>query len=164
MQWEALGAIGELAGAIAVVATLFYLARQIKHSNTVSSANVYQERANTRMHLHLEMANSEHLAPIFLRLEELGWPENTDAIEELSDLELYRFRQHQFASMVRFDNSYYQYRKGFLDADAWKLTQLGIRSMGPTWIRLGILETGATEPFAKEVARLVGDADDARTQ
>ena len=68
---------------------------------------------------------------------------------------MFRFRQNQFASVARFDNSYYQYRNGFLDADAWKLTQVGLRSMGPTWIRLGILETGATEPFAEEVARLL---------
>ena len=138
-----------------MVVTLFYLARQIKHSNSVSAANVYQERANSRMQLHVSISNSEHLAPILQRMEELGWPKNVDAIEELSDSELFRFRQNQFASVVRLDNSYYQYRNGFLDVDAWKLTQVGMRSMGPTWIRLGILEAGATEPFAEEVARLL---------
>ena len=33
MNWEALGAIGELVGAIAVVGTLFYLGFQIRQSN-----------------------------------------------------------------------------------------------------------------------------------
>jgi len=111
------------------------------------------------MQLHVSHSNSEYVAPILQRLEELGWPKNVDAIEELGDSELFRFRQNQFASVARFDNNYYQYRNGFLDADAWKLTQVGMRSMGPTWIRLGILGTGATEPFAEEVAQLVGDVD-----
>lgn len=161
MNWSALGAIGEIAGALAVVVTLFYLARQIKHANAVSSANVYQERANTRMQFHHSHAESEYLAPILQRLGELGWPQNVEAIEQLNELELFRFRQNQLASVVRFDNSYYQYRNGFLDEDAWKLTQLGMRNMGPTWIRLGILEVGATQPFAEEVARLVPDANHA---
>ena len=30
MNWDALGAIGEIAGAIAVIATLFFLARQLQ--------------------------------------------------------------------------------------------------------------------------------------
>ena len=33
MNWEALGAIGEIIGAAAVLATLFYLAAQIKMKN-----------------------------------------------------------------------------------------------------------------------------------
>ena len=33
MNWDALGAIGEIIGAVAVLATLFYLAAQIKMQN-----------------------------------------------------------------------------------------------------------------------------------
>ena len=36
MTWDAIGAMGEWAGAIAVVATLFYLAKQIRQSNQMS--------------------------------------------------------------------------------------------------------------------------------
>ncbi len=32
MNWEAIGAVGEVGGAIAVVATLLYLSRQIRHN------------------------------------------------------------------------------------------------------------------------------------
>ena len=34
MNWEAIGAIGEIAGALAVVLTLFYLAKQIRNNST----------------------------------------------------------------------------------------------------------------------------------
>lgn len=40
MNWEALGAIGELVGAVAVVVTLLYLSAQIRHSNRTSKSAV----------------------------------------------------------------------------------------------------------------------------
>ena len=155
MNWDAIGATGEIAGAAAVVVPLVYLARQIRQSNAVSAAQVYQESANTRMMLHQTQADSEHLAPIMFRMSDQGWPENVEAIESLDGLDLFRFRQNQFASLVRFDHSYYQHRRGFLSEDAWKLTEAGIQAMGPTWERLGILESGATEPFREEVRRIL---------
>ena len=158
MEWtvQDLGAVGEFIGAIGVVVTLIYLAKQISNSNAVSAAQVYQERANTRMTLHQFQSDSDNLAPIMFRLSEQGWPENVEALNELDGLELHRFEQHQFASVVRFDNSYYQYRHGFLDEDAWELTKVGIRIMAPTWERLGILDIGGTRPFREEVERIVG--------
>jgi hypothetical protein len=40
MNWDALGAMGEIVGAVAVVATLLYLAAQMRHSNRTSKAAV----------------------------------------------------------------------------------------------------------------------------
>jgi len=42
MNWDAVGAIGEIVGAVAVVATLFYLAYQIRqNSNALERSNQY---------------------------------------------------------------------------------------------------------------------------
>lgn len=38
MNWEAIGAIGEIAGAVAVVTTLFYLARQMRQTQRTERA------------------------------------------------------------------------------------------------------------------------------
>ncbi len=43
MNWDAAGAIGEIVGAFAVLATLIYLAKQIRHSTDVSKVTVYHE-------------------------------------------------------------------------------------------------------------------------
>ncbi len=43
MNWDAIGAIGEIVGAIAVVLTLFYLSRQIRHSSNVSKVSSYHQ-------------------------------------------------------------------------------------------------------------------------
>ena len=51
-NWEAIGAIGEILGAIAVVATLAYLAVQIRESRTATAADIYQTRAATRADSH----------------------------------------------------------------------------------------------------------------
>ena len=40
MNWDAAGAIGEIVGAFAVLATLIYLAKQIRHSTDVSKVTV----------------------------------------------------------------------------------------------------------------------------
>jgi len=47
MNWEAIGAIGEIVGAVAVVATLFYLALQIRqNSRFVERSNEYANAAS----------------------------------------------------------------------------------------------------------------------
>jgi hypothetical protein len=43
MNWEALGAIAELRGAIGVIATLFYLASQIRQNTKSIRASTFQE-------------------------------------------------------------------------------------------------------------------------
>ena len=43
MNWEAIGAVGEVAGAVAVVLTLVYLSKQIRHSTEVSKVSSYHE-------------------------------------------------------------------------------------------------------------------------
>ena len=43
MNWEAVGAMGEIVGALAVLATLYYLSGQIKiNSREIERANDYQ--------------------------------------------------------------------------------------------------------------------------
>ena len=48
MNWEALGAIGEIVGAVAVIATLAYLAVQIRQ-NSLALPDIYSSRL---MRLH----------------------------------------------------------------------------------------------------------------
>jgi hypothetical protein len=43
MNWDAAGAIGEIIGAFAVLITLVYLVKQIRHSTDVSKVTVYHE-------------------------------------------------------------------------------------------------------------------------
>ena len=43
MTWDAIGAVGEIIGAVAVVISLVYLASQLRHSNELARENAYRE-------------------------------------------------------------------------------------------------------------------------
>ena len=65
MNWEAIGAIGELVGGVAVIATLIYLAIQVKHSKALLERNesialsqMFQARADARTNVVLAQAQS----------------------------------------------------------------------------------------------------------
>ena len=47
MSWEAISAIGEIVGAIAVVATLFYIAIQIRHSIRVAESDAFDRASQS---------------------------------------------------------------------------------------------------------------------
>jgi hypothetical protein len=68
MNWEAIGAVGEIVGAVAVVATLLYLASQTRHTRTAveSSANIGTAEAHSRFRQAL-MTNAD-LADLLARV------------------------------------------------------------------------------------------------
>ena len=45
MNWEAIGAVGEILGALAVFASLIYLARQIRQNTQMMKSTVRQQLA-----------------------------------------------------------------------------------------------------------------------
>ena len=47
MNWEAIGAAGELVGSVAVLITLVYLARQISHTREEVARSINNSRAET---------------------------------------------------------------------------------------------------------------------
>ena len=47
MNWDAIGAVGEIVGALAVVVSLLYLAGQIRVSNKASRNSLIQELQDT---------------------------------------------------------------------------------------------------------------------
>ncbi len=77
MNWEAIGAVGELAGALAVVITLVYFARQLRSMQTSTFSE--ELRAITTDEIQLEK----------LRLEHSGILVRGNSGEELSSQEIY---------------------------------------------------------------------------
>ncbi len=62
MNWEALGAIGEIVGAIAVVVTLVYLALQVRSSARATEAQVHASLSSEMEHLATSMAQDDALS------------------------------------------------------------------------------------------------------
>lgn len=85
-----LGAAGEFVGAIGVVASLVYLSVQIRQNTrsmdegrTQALAQTYQMRADALQDMLVRAADSDHLAPIIIKLTEAGYPEDTTALDQL---------------------------------------------------------------------------------
>ena len=80
MSWEAIGAIGSLLGAISVLLTLLYLAKQIKENSKLLTTSVYQ----TAVDGYNEMAS------MFLENPELARNLLMDKPAQLSEVDAYK--------------------------------------------------------------------------
>jgi hypothetical protein len=132
MNWEAFGAIGEIVGAAAVIATLVYLSLQIRQTNKVNASAVRQSFYDSvaRQMLHGTDSAEFHamLDRACMRADELSSGER---------FQLIRFFQAVF---VGYQCAFFQYRHDVLAEEDWGIFRALLRSF---WLLPG-----------KEVARL----------
>jgi hypothetical protein len=69
MNWDALGALAELGGAVAVVATLIYIARQVVQAKDVARTNLRMERLSGIREIFGRFAESPQLADAWIKAE-----------------------------------------------------------------------------------------------
>jgi len=123
MNWDAIAAIGELVGATAVLATLIYLAVQIRQNsrsidqqNDVAAAEILQTRADSVTQLVALVANSEENVNVFAKLTTSNdvRPEDLDPSE--------RIRASLLLTAIRsnFENTFLQYKQGFLPEEFYQ--------------------------------------------
>ena len=102
-----LGALGEFLGSIGVIATLVYLAVQIRSNTKATKAQALQE-------IHRDQREVFR----FYR-EDFEVVEKANAGEELSDKEGLFVWQHVLFQMRMYENQWYQSRLGVLDASLY---------------------------------------------
>jgi hypothetical protein len=149
MNWDAIGAVGEWVGAIAVVVTLAYLVRQIRDSNT---------------HMRRSEMNASHAQFSQWRQALMGdaelarlWTEGMQYPEKLTPVELARvkwaFGELAFAVYHTWDRA----RVGTGDPEAWErlrdggFTRLVRTPLGRIWWSEA---DGLAPDFRAEVERL----------
>lgn len=155
-----LGALGEFIGATAVVATLVYLAIQVRQNTHViqetrrlALAQTYQMRADALQQMLVQAADSNHIGPIITKLTAAGYPEDIGALDVLSPLERGRFRQWHIAQQTHWDNMFYQYQQGFLDEEYYRdAFQERVGRLAPVWEALQV--SGGRKSFVAELERL----------
>jgi len=99
MYWEAISAIGQVAGAIAVVATLLYVARQTSINTKAVMAQTAREVDLYVGNWHLEVARDAELKRINRWSLQPQMPEFTDA-------EWFEFRQLAISLFQPFQSQY----------------------------------------------------------
>ncbi len=117
MNWDALGAIAELLGAIAVFLTLAYLTVQVRQNskalelqNKFSAAQIMQARTDTLTQVIATSSSAENLAAL-QKISQITGPESLGNISREE-----QFRLTQLLNMYRgmFENIIEQYKIGFL--------------------------------------------------
>lgn len=108
MNWEAVGAVGEIVGAVAVVVTLIYLARQMGQNSSALRSTTAQSAHEMAISIYNPIAaNKDGLADILLR--------GLNDPKALSSLEMARFTAHWQSSFFTWQNWYYQHETGDFD-------------------------------------------------
>jgi hypothetical protein len=112
MNWDAIGAIAELLGAIGVIASLVYLATQIRQSREQMRASTAQQFQSQVMATAQAGARDPELFQLLRR--------GSANIDQLDEDELGRFTIYWQGILTEYDNAYYQYRAGLLDEARWQ--------------------------------------------
>jgi len=118
MNWDAISALVEIAGAFAVFASLMYLAIQIKHSNNAMKAQAFQERCNALQDLRMRVAESEILSRIQSQVIEnngQGTKIIQEAMAALTPVEFNQYRNFLTAHAYRLQNLIRQYELGYME-------------------------------------------------
>ena len=110
MNWDAIGAIGEIVGAIAVVVSLVYLATQIRGQNKESRLAAMHEIAVAYRESNIPFADP-NLADILTRAHN-----DTTQLTEAERVQLIVGVQGVFRV---WEEAYYQHKAGRLDEHLW---------------------------------------------
>jgi hypothetical protein len=111
MNWEAIGAVGDILGAAGVIVTLAYLAVQIRQNTKMARSAIRQELAGQLQLLASDLVTVEGIARIV-----------QDHFEgkELTPTELLRLQARAFRDLRFFDNAFFQYSQRLLTDDEWR--------------------------------------------
>ena len=112
MDWEAVGAIAELFGALGVIASLIYLARQISHNSKIVQGSTNQAVADSAQARLLSAASSESLAEVVSKLR----AGDGDALTETQSRQAFYYRHATFRG---FENVFFQHRSGLSSDRSW---------------------------------------------
>ncbi|MEJ2238130.1 MAG: hypothetical protein P8X82_07515 [Gemmatimonadales bacterium] len=108
MNWDAIGAVGEILGALAVVATLGYLAVQTRQANYLARSNAVLQLQNQMREHRNSLALSSELAQIMVKRSNGG---------ELTELEVLRLKARNDAALTMMESIYLQYEAGIITSE-----------------------------------------------
>ena len=119
IDWEVVGAVGEIIGGIAVICTLFYLAVQIRQNTETTRVQIRQAISDAQSSNINLRATDPHIVKMIIKSRK-G--------EELEEEELLRMQFHLDATLRQFENIHAQYRAGFFPESEWASIEAGLAS------------------------------------
>jgi hypothetical protein len=145
MSWEAIGAMGSLLGAISVLLTLLYLAKQIKENSKLLTTSVYQ----TAVDGYNEMAS------MFLENPELARNLLMDKPAQLSEVDAYKLNLILRVYLNQGLKLFKLYEAGIFPEEDWLLRAAEVKQV--------INQTDFSREFVKNniiFSQMCGHLDD----
>ena len=133
MNWEAIGSIGELVGATAVVLTLAYLAVQVRHGTKATQAASIQAASTLDQEFLLALGTDPVIAQLWT--DYLIDPETLPQEQQIQG-------HYLMGSMLRrLENIYFQYHLGTLSQEAWQSRKMMFKGMANSKGYIAYLES-----------------------
>ena len=136
MNWDAIGAVGEILGAVAVLFTLIYLARQIKQNTQEVRSSNYHAITGSFNAINMIVAQNAELARVF----KLG----NDSFSSMSEEEQTQYNFLMHSAFRVMDVLHYQSHHGTGDTTLWEAEKPTIDSL---LMPRGAREWWSTRPF-----------------
>ena len=163
---QLLGNYGEFVGAIAVVATLFYLAVQVKHSKEATEAQTrsieesrkvtlaqsFQTRASETAN-SLRIAATSVIATLTVKYEKSG-------VDSLDEEERLRLHAYHMSNINRLMAAHYHYEQGLLP-DFWLSFKFVTNAYRKVWLDLEIPFAELRPTFQADLKRAWDEVDQA---
>ena len=142
MSWEAIGAIGEVAGAFGVILTLIYLAIQLRQNTKASKITAVQNSVENSARFSELVAEDEDLGRTF-------WVGLSNP-EELNASEMRRFISIVNVFMRRESVAFYLYQEGTMPEELWAArvaTMTGLLNQPGLKLYLGVVGESLPSDF-----------------
>jgi hypothetical protein len=157
MNWDAIAAVAELLGAIGVIASLFYVASQIRRNSTALESATNQAVSDSTQQRLLVAAESAPLAAALAK--------SYDDPDDLSPGERVQVTMFVRASFRGIQNAFFQHSQGLMTERAWRDYEVVIlmnvgRPFVHRWWRLE--GNSFDEGFVEYVDRLIADSPAAK--
>ncbi len=120
MNWEALGAIGELSGAIVVIVTLVYLAIQVRQHTSAAQSSSFQGTTDALNYINMTIASDSDLLRVI--------SSKPTSLGELSPEDFYRY-SYILLSLFRVrETAFYQQHAGTTALQSWVREEITLRN------------------------------------
>ena len=121
MTFEDLGNLGDLVGGLGVVATLIYLATQIRHNTESVRGAAELDAARMRMDWHIVAATNPELADL--------WERSFRNPSAVTQAEASQFLWYISAYFHLLEGFWFQHKRGLLEDDAFLPIRVAIRGL-----------------------------------
>jgi len=153
MNWNAVGVVGEIVGAVAVVVSLIYLAKQIRQGTQVARSSMRHGITDSAMIGGRCLAENDDLAELLQR--------HIDG-DDLQPHQYLRLQAFAYMTTRNWENIHFQYLSGMLTHHEWQAFRKNLKTLYQArmwkdyWSREQDIYTDA---FRDEINQILGEIE-----